>query len=284
MYCGEWCSEKNQLTLRNTNQRASQLAVSPDGSIVWRLNQGRLLVLMKADQKSDNWQEIQSGVKKLALNETTGFILTLDGHLMAQVKLSAANPFRDDKQEHIQCPEQLKHITCTSELLLCITVDGKILGRTGMCSGTPLGNSWSHVPSLNKWAITDLTLQEHISCGGGPPSYTVFVTNDKGQLFYTQADRDSLLLEEMLLWYQVRVPGTNLNLEGNRSSSTLWAINAQKDSCLMLNTKSVQGSVWKTLDFAETKNQLQRVKKINANALYGNEGTYFYLPDFESTR
>lgn len=282
LYSGEWEPDQAKLKLRSTSQRADQILASPNGAIVWRLHQGRLLVLYQ--KSSDNWMEIiDSNVLRLALNDTMGFILTTDGQLRAQVGLSASNPFSDDKPaEHLDCPRKFRDLVCTNQMLLGITEEGQVLARNEMSpEHNPLGSSWAAIPSLKRLpAVKAVSLREY-ACPSGPPNYAALVVTTSGQVFYTQAGKETLLLVERLLWYQItQLPSSSLvKLE---PGGAMWVVSSAKDSCLRVNARgAIKASVWKMLDFtvsAENQGQHQRVKEINANSLYGNEGRNNFVP------
>ncbi|GFR99975.1 tectonin beta-propeller repeat-containing protein 2 [Elysia marginata] len=130
---------------RKATGYASQMSVSPSGSIVWRLYKGVVYAGTKISTRHPEglkWVEAVREVQYIAVANNCAWFIKRSGELMVQQGLSRERPCFRSRQ--VDCgPYRLKKVTCGGQgVVWCITESLQLLVRTGATCNLPVGDAW----------------------------------------------------------------------------------------------------------------------------------------------
>ena len=117
------------LTWRRADYPASEVRTSPSGGLVWRLHQGTAFCLLQPREDKpagSGWLEICRKVASLALTETTGWLVKLDGGLVVHQDLSPSCP-SSSRPRQIYTGHFITEVRQVDDLLLARTNEADLL-------------------------------------------------------------------------------------------------------------------------------------------------------------
>ena len=116
-------SSSSSLTWRRASYPASEVRSSLCGEIVWRLHHHTAFCLL---QPSQTWLEICRNVASLALTESSGWLVKLDGGLVLHQDLSASSPY-STRPRQIYTGHFIKEVRQWDDLLVARTSNSDLL-------------------------------------------------------------------------------------------------------------------------------------------------------------
>ncbi|CAL8111418.1 unnamed protein product [Orchesella dallaii] len=183
------------LDWKSTNYSASNIAVSPCGTVLWRIHKGDLYSLTNISENSpiakeggEEWSKLtqKRDVLTASVQKSFGWVVKSDGSLefcigLAETKLV---PYF----EKVYTPWPIQEVTCCGHKLWGLTTDGRIVLRIGTSNFNPKGVDWLEL----KWSIK-VAPACSISCGvlreDGVPS--VWFADSDTNLYFTFDEKDS---------------------------------------------------------------------------------------------
>jgi hypothetical protein len=251
---------------------ASQMSVSPNGIMHWKVSQKSAF----AANGSGGWYEVAVGVKQVAVNDNTAFVLNVSGVLYAHKDLSMAKRF-SERPEVVTCREgMLSCVVATNGLLVGVTESQEVLGRTGMSASNKAGTTWAKLASLNR-SVQSVDLSEYNN--GVHSVYKMIAVTDDQRLLFAHATKDDLLFKPDLPWSEISVHQVtrmgNLKLcakFGSGDDLWLWhggGRGGQDPHALWRNWSSALGSRWRRLNVEQSG---QRVRDVISSGITRHEG------------
>ncbi|KAK6181171.1 hypothetical protein SNE40_009090 [Patella caerulea] len=126
----------------------TQIAVSQNGHIVWRLHRNVAYAGTKITSKRPEglkWVDAVKEVAYIAVDDSSAWYIKTDGKVMMQKGLSKDRPCF--KSYPAQCSYELKQIACCNGVVWAITTDMKLLYRKGITENCEVGESWETINS-----------------------------------------------------------------------------------------------------------------------------------------
>ncbi|ODM97592.1 Tectonin beta-propeller repeat-containing protein 2 [Orchesella cincta] len=183
------------LDWKSTNYSASAIAVSPCGTVFWRIHKGDLYSLRNlaencpvAKEGGEEWSKLtqKRDVLTATVQKSFGWVVKTDGLLefctgLFETKLV---PYF----EKVYTPWPIQEVACCGHKLWALTSDGRIVLRTGTSDLNPKGVDWVEL----KWSIK-VAPACSISCGvvreDGVPS--VWFADSNSNLYFTFDEKDA---------------------------------------------------------------------------------------------
>ncbi|XP_064621989.1 tectonin beta-propeller repeat-containing protein 2-like [Lineus longissimus] len=126
-----------------------QIAVSPDGNIVWKLKKnGSVFVGTKITPKTPmglKSEEVLRDVAYIAVEDKSAWYIKNNGGIMMQKGLSKERPFFQSIK--IDCHATLIEIVCCYGVVWGLTDEGRVLVRLGIDAYCPEGTNWVDIES-----------------------------------------------------------------------------------------------------------------------------------------
>ncbi|KAL4238724.1 Propeller [Mactra antiquata] len=131
------------VTWRKANGSATQIAVSPDGYIVWALHKNTVMAGTKITSKRPEgmkWVEAVRDVAYICVDNRSAWYIKTNQQLMMQSRLSKDRPCFTGVE--VDCSHRLKQILCHNGVVWALTENCCWLYRDGITPDRPAGTSW----------------------------------------------------------------------------------------------------------------------------------------------
>jgi hypothetical protein len=155
-------SALNDLSLKwqKVDYKAKQIAVSPNGTLVWKLHKCTAYGLECPSVKGPfggRWIEVMRNVQWISVADTIAWFIS-DGCIYIHKQLSFEHPSSTARLVH--CNQHMARICCFQNSVIALTCTGEVLFRSGVSYIVPEGRTWEtvNVPCL---AVTDIALGCH---------------------------------------------------------------------------------------------------------------------------
>lgn len=141
--------------------KASQIALSPNLSCVWRLHNNVAYALRSpafSGPHGDEWVEAASNVCSIAAGEDSVWLVSQDGDIFCQKGLSKDVCSTDPLKVEKPCEWPAVKIVCFSQLVWLLSSMGEVYVRLGVSSARPEGIEWRRVNIPVPGSVVDISL------------------------------------------------------------------------------------------------------------------------------
>jgi hypothetical protein len=184
-------SALNGLSLKwqKVDYKAKQVAVSQDGTLVWRLHKSTAYALENPSIKGpfgERWKEVAGNVQWVSVGDTTAWFISNSGFFVHQ-ELSSECPSSEAKL--VDCSQQVTRVCCFQDSVIVLNHDGQLFFRSGVSDLSAEGRTWRSVDV--PCAAVDVAL----GCRG-----TAWVVDHKNTIYFS-----CNFTESDAQWWQVGV-------------------------------------------------------------------------------
>ncbi|XP_026281489.1 tectonin beta-propeller repeat-containing protein 2 [Frankliniella occidentalis] len=141
--------------------KASQLALSPNTSCVWRLHNNVAYALKNpasSGPHGEEWLEVATSVRSIAVADNCAWFISLDGDIFCQKGLSKSSPTSDLTTINKPCEWSAVKIVCFSQIVWLLASTGEVYARLGVSSARPEGVDWKRVNIPIPGSVVDISL------------------------------------------------------------------------------------------------------------------------------
>jgi hypothetical protein len=148
------------LNWQKVDYNAKQVAVSPNGTLVWKLHKCTAYALECASGKGPfgrRWKEVERNVQWISIADSIAWFIS-DGSIYVHKGLSFEHPSSTARLVH--CNQPVARISCFQNSVIALTCTGEVLFRSGVSHAVPEGRKWRKV-NVPCRAVTDIALGCH---------------------------------------------------------------------------------------------------------------------------
>ncbi|XP_013385306.1 tectonin beta-propeller repeat-containing protein 2-like isoform X1 [Lingula anatina] len=149
------------LPWKQLDVKANQLAVSPNGLIVWRLFNGVVFAGTKISTKNpggQKWVEALRDVTRISVDDTSAWYIKNSGDVMMQKSLTKDRPCF--KSFSVTPNMKLIDIQCYKGVVWAIDENHHLVVRTGIKPNASTGSGWKLVESALSLSVTSISLAD----------------------------------------------------------------------------------------------------------------------------
>jgi hypothetical protein len=155
-------SALNGLSLKwqKVDYKAKQVAVSPNGTLVWKLHKCIAYGLENPSLKGPfgrRWKEAARNVQWISVTDNIAWFIS-DGCISVHKQLSSDRPTSMAKPVH--CDQPVARVCCFQNCVIALTCSGDVLYRSGVSHIVPEGKIWRKV-NVPCSPVTDIALGCH---------------------------------------------------------------------------------------------------------------------------
>ncbi|XP_069698641.1 tectonin beta-propeller repeat-containing protein 2 isoform X2 [Periplaneta americana] len=152
-------SALNGLSLKwqKLDYKARQIAVSPNGTLVWKLHKSTAYALENPSTKGPfgrRWKQAVRNVQWISLADNMAWLIS-DGCVFVHKQLTAEYPCSSSTP--VYCNEPVTRICCFQGATIALTCTGEVLYRSGASHIVPEGKKWKKL-SIPYPVVIDIAL------------------------------------------------------------------------------------------------------------------------------
>jgi len=138
-------SALNGLSLKwqKVDYKAKQVAISQDGTLVWRLHKSTAYALENPSIKGPfggSWKEVAGNVQWISVADKTAWFIS-DGGLFVHQELISEHPSSTTK---VDCSQPVTRVCCFQDSVIVLT-NGEVLFGSGISHMSAEGRKWKRV-------------------------------------------------------------------------------------------------------------------------------------------
>jgi hypothetical protein len=133
------------LKWQRVDYKAKQVAISPNGNLVWKLHKCTAYYLENPSVKGPfggRWKEVAGNVHWISLADNIAWFVS-DGFISVHKQLSSERPSSTAKLVH--CDQPVTRICCFQNSVIALTATGEVLFRSGVSRVVPEGETWKKI-------------------------------------------------------------------------------------------------------------------------------------------
>lgn len=170
-------SALNGLSLRwqKVDYKAKQVAISPDGALVWKLHKCTAYALENPSIKGPfgvRWKEVAGHVQWISVADKTAWFLS-DGCISVHQELTSEHPSSTAKL--VDCSQPVARISCFRDSMIVLTLKGEVLFRSGVSHIVAEGTKWKRL-NVPCRTVADVALGCH---------YTAWVVDQTNTIHFS---------------------------------------------------------------------------------------------------
>jgi hypothetical protein len=155
-------SALNGLSLKwqRVDYKAKQVAISPNGTSVWKLHKCTAYCLETPSVKGPfggRWKEVAGNVRWISVADNIAWFVS-DGYIYVHKQLISEPPSSTVRLVH--CDQPVTRICCFQNSVIALTSTGEVLFRSGVSHIVPEGKKWKKI-NVPCPAVTYITLGGH---------------------------------------------------------------------------------------------------------------------------
>jgi hypothetical protein len=140
-------SALNGLSLKwkKVDYKAKQVAISPNGTLVWKLHKCTAYCLENPSVKGPfgrRWKEVARNVQWISLADNIAWFVS-DGYISVHRQLSSER--LSSTAWLVDCEQLVTRICCFQNSVIALTSTGEVLYRSGVSHVVPEGKSWKKI-------------------------------------------------------------------------------------------------------------------------------------------
>ena len=140
-------SALNGLSLKwqKVDYKAKQVAISQDGTLVWRLHKFTAYALENPSIKGPfggRWKEVAGNVQWISVADKTAWFIS-DGCISVYQELSSEHPSSGAKL--VDCSQPVTRVCCFQDSVIVLTLTGEVLFMSGISHISEGGRKWKTV-------------------------------------------------------------------------------------------------------------------------------------------
>ncbi|PNF30433.1 hypothetical protein B7P43_G12486 [Cryptotermes secundus] len=280
-------SSLNGLSLewQNVDYKAKQVAISPNGTLVWKLYKHRAYYLENPSVKGPfggKWIEIARNIQWISVSDIITWFVS-DGYISVRKQLSSEQP--PSPTRSVECNQPVTRICSFQNSVIALTSTGEVLFRSGVSDVEPEGKKWEKI-NIPCPAVTDIALGCHS---------TAWIVDQKSAIYFC-----CNFMAPDSQWWQVLITGyifqrttslqhicnklkltENLYIRQQASvmiaagEDTVWVGNKTTTS-IHVNKTQFTGHQWSKVPLEHRRASL-KWQKVSAEGIFEDKGQLWLL-------
>eukprot|EP00095_Tigriopus_kingsejongensis_P003877 maker-scaffold387_size188669-snap-gene-0.19 protein:Tk03877 transcript:maker-scaffold387_size188669-snap-gene-0.19-mRNA-1 annotation:"wd repeat-containing protein cg11141" len=257
--------DEDKIHWRKLRFEATDLAVSPNGCILWRISNCK--VYSREDPMGDDFIEVTDQAHQVRVADEFGVVLTHDGALDMYLDIHKPSLLYQ-KSQRIEFDAIISRMDVSPQLIAVVS-ESKLFLRSGMTQSDFPGLCWCEIATL-KMDVQDVRVS--LDLNGTSAIHKILVLSTDNQLIFTQGNFDYICYDPRHQWMELNFLGSRISSDETFTFSLFrgtMIVGSNNDSSAYLAQDLVHASYWETVRFTQIKS---RIKEIQANGIFEQEG------------